>query len=204
MINRPAFYQKLKSTGLFKTLSQSQVDGCEATINEWILWINNNWVDDDIRKLAYIFATDYHEGDKTMQPIKEYGGDKYYIKKYWTNQQKAKELGNLSAQDAIDFCGKGKPMITGRANYTKMGKILGYNLATNPDLMLDLKIATEVMFEGMLTGKSLVASFTGKSLSNYFNKTTCEPVKARYVVNGQDDAGLIASYYDKFLIALAA
>ena len=66
-------------------------------------------------------------------------------------------------QDAIDYCGKGKPQLTGRANYIKMGKILGYDLVGNPDLMLNLKIATEVMLEGMCSGKS----FSGDEFSSH-------------------------------------
>ncbi len=202
MIDRKSFFNKVKANGLFNSLSQSQVDGIEATLNEWEKWVNNNWVDNDLRKLAYILATDYHEGAATMQPIKERGGNAYYVKLYWTNQRKAKELGNRSAQDAIDYCGKGKPQITGRNNYAKMGKLLGYDLVGNPDLMFDLKIATEVMFEGMLTGKSFAGDFTGKSLTNYFNKTTNDPYNARRIINGIDKASKIEGYHNKFLEAL--
>lgn len=201
-MNRATFYKSIKANGLFAKLSTSQVEGMEATLNEWDLWVKNGWVDNDLRKLAYILATDYHESGRTMQPVKELGGDKYYVRLYWTNQAKAKELGNRSAQDAIDYCGKGKPQLTGRNNFIKMGKILGYDLVGKPNLMLDLKIATEVMFEGMLTGKSLVGDFTGKSLVNYFNKTSNDPIGARRIINGTDKAKLIASYHDLFLKAL--
>lgn len=183
-------------------LKQSQVDGINATLDEWDLWVAKGWVDNDLRKLAYILATDYHESDKTMQPIKEYGSNDYFIKRYWTNKKQRQWLGNISPQDAVDFCGKGKPMITGRANYRKMGKILGYDLEANPNLMLDLKISTEVMFEGMLTGKSFKGDFTGKHLGNYFNKTIESWLGARYVVNGQDKANKIANEGKLFLNAL--
>jgi hypothetical protein len=197
MINRKLTYDNIRKE--FGKLSASQVQGFEATFNEWELWVSKKWIDNDYRKLAYILATDWHEGGTTMQPIKERGGNAYFVKLYWTNQKKAKELGNLSAQDAIDFCGKGKPQITGRANYTKMGKILGYPLDKNPDLMFDLKIATEVMFEGMMSGKSFKGDFTGKRLENYFNSTTNDPINARRIINGTDKAELIAGYYNKFL-----
>ena len=36
-------------------------EGIEATLTEWEWWIFNSWVDNDLRKLAYILATDYHE-----------------------------------------------------------------------------------------------------------------------------------------------
>lgn len=197
MINRKLTYDNIRKE--FGKLSSSQVQGFEATFDEWELWVSKKWVDNDHRKLSYILATDWHEGDKTMQPIKERGGNAYFIKMYWTNQKKAKELGNLSAQDAIDFCGKGKPQLTGRGNYTKMGKILGIPLDKKPDLMFDLKIATEVMFEGMMSGRSFKGDFTGKRLENYFNSTTNDPVNARRIINGTDKAELIKGYHDKFL-----
>lgn len=202
-INRSRFYENFKK--LFNTkLKQSQVDGFEAIFNEWELWISKKWVDNDQRKLSYIISTDWHEGNRTMQPIKEIGSDSYFIAKYWTNKRLAKELGNLCAQDAINFCGKGKPQLTGRGNYTKMSKLVGYDLVNNPDLMFDLKIATEVMFEGMLTGRSLKGDFTGRHLGNYFSRTINDPVNARRIINGIDRAELIAGYHYKFLKCLTS
>lgn len=203
MINRKRFYEEFrKQFPKFKRLTVSQVEGFEAIFDEWELWLKRKWVDNDLRKLAYIIATDWHEGGYTMQPVKERGGNAYFIKLYWTNQRKAKELGNLSAKDAVDFCGKGKPQITGRANYTRMGKILGYPLDKNPDLMFDMKIATEVMFEGMLTGRSFKGDFTGKHLGNYFNGPLADPINARRIINGTDKAVEIAEHYNRFLKCL--
>ncbi|WP_295677280.1 glycoside hydrolase family 19 protein [uncultured Empedobacter sp.] len=197
MINRKATFDNIRKE--FSKLNIKQVQGFDANFDEFELWLSNKWIDKDSRKLAYILATDWHEGNKTMQPIKEIGSNAYFVKKYWENKKIAKELGNLSAQDAINYCGKGKPQLTGRSNYAKMGKILGYDLVKNPDLMFDLKIATEVMFEGMLTGRSFKGDFTGRQLENYFNKTTNDPIGARRVVNGTDKSELIAGYHYKFL-----
>lgn len=197
MINRKKTYDNIRKN--FGRLSSSQVQGFEATFNEWEKWVSENRIDNDVRKLSYILATDWHEGGGTMQPIKEKGGNAYFIKLYWTNQKKAKELGNLSAQDAVNYCGKGKPQLTGRNNYRKMGKILGLPLEQNPDLMFNMEVATKVMFEGMLKGKSFKGDFTGKSLEDYFNKTTNDPVNARRIINGTDKAKLIAGYYEEFL-----
>jgi hypothetical protein len=199
-IDRKLFFDSFRIE--FGKLIQSQVDGFNATFDEWDLWISKKWVDNDLRKLAYILATDWHEGDKTMQPIKEYGNNNYFIKRYWENKKIAKQLGNLSPADAVNFCGKGKPQLTGRINYTRMSKILGYDLVNKPNLMLDLKIATEVMFEGMMTGKSLKGDFTGKQLNNYFNSTTNDPINARRIINGLDKADLIKDYHNKFLNCL--
>jgi len=197
MINRKLTYDNIRRE--FGSLSVKQVEGFESTFNEWELWLSKKWVDNDLRKLSYILSTDWHESNQTMQPIKEIGGDEYFIKKYWTNQKKAKELGNLTIRDAIIFCGKGKPQLTGRGNYAKMGKILKLPLEANPNLMFKLDIATEVMFEGMLSGRSFRGDFTGKKLEDFFNSTTNDPIGARRIINGTDKAKLIAEYHYKFL-----
>ena len=65
--------------------------------------------------------------------------------------------------------------------------------------MFDLKIATEVMFEGMMSGRSFKGDFTGKSLENYFNSSINDPLGARRIINGTDKAQLIADYHNSFL-----
>lgn len=198
-MTRKIFYDIIRKQLFGGKMSPSQVQGIEATLNYWEqLGLT------DIRWLAYIIATDFHESNRTMQAVKEIGGDAYYVRKYWTNKKKAAELGNRSAQDAIDYCGKGKPQTTGRGNYTKMGKILSIDLVNNPDLALNLDIATQIMFEGMTTGKSFRGDFTGKHLGNFFNKTTDNPLGARSIVNGKDKAKLIADYHYIILSALKA
>jgi putative chitinase len=137
-----------------------------------------------------------------MQPIKEYGSNQYFINRYWKNEKIRKALGNLSEQDAVDFCGRGYVQITGRANYKKMTKILGVDLVGNPLLAMQPDIAVKIMFEGMTTGKSFVGDFTGKHLGNYFNKTTCDWVNARRIINGVDKANAIAKYAQTFYRSL--
>jgi len=202
MIDKKQFYTLFKKLLGNNRLLTKQLEGFEASFAEWDLWVAKKWTDNDLRKLAYILATDWHESAFTMQPIREKGGAAYFIKKYWDNLKVRKWLGNLSIQDAIDFCGKGKPMITGRGNYAKMGKILGYPLDKKPDLMFNLKIATEVMFEGMMSGRSFKGDFTGKQLSNFFNATTNAPIAARTIINGTDRAEDIAEIHYLFLECL--
>lgn len=78
-----------------------------------------------------------------------------------------------------------------------MAKLLGKPLVESPELALNLDIATQILFKGMIKGM-----FTGKKLSNYFDTDTEDWVNARKIINGTDKADLIAGYGKKFLNAL--
>lgn len=84
-----------------------------------------------------------------IKPIKEIGSKDYFIRMYWNNQKKAKELGNLSPQDAVKFSGKGYIQVTGRNNYKAISqKLFGDDrLLSNPDILLQPKYALLSAFE---------------------------------------------------------
>jgi putative chitinase len=195
-MNRKTFYDDIRPF-FGQRILPKQFNGMEVILNEW-----DESELTDLRWLAYMLATVFHETAYTMQPIKEYGSNQYFINRYWKNEKIRKALGNLSEQDAVDFCGRGYVQITGRANYKKMTKILGVDLVGNPLLAMQPDIAVKIMFEGMTTGKSFVGDFTGKHLGNYFNKTTCDWVNARRIINGVDKANAIAKYAQTFYRSL--
>jgi putative chitinase len=185
MIDRPKFYTSVRKD--FGKLSQPQVIGFEAVLNKWEVSGLT-----DLRWLGYMFATDWHETDKTMQPIEEYG------------KGKGKPYGKPHPQTGKIYYGRGKVQLTWFDNYKKMSKILfGDNrLVDNPELALNMNVAVDIMFEGMTTGKSFAGDFTGKHLGNYFNKQTEDWFNARRIINGTDKAKLIEGYGRKFYKAL--
>jgi len=71
------------------------------------------------------------------------------------------------------------------------------DLVAYPDRALDLQIASDVMFQGMVQGW-----FTGKKLSDYFNASVDDPYNARRIINGTDCADQIKGYHKAFLSAL--
>lgn len=81
----------------------------------------------------------------SFSPIKERGGPAYFVRLYWADKDKARELGNLSAEDAVDFRGRGDVMITGRGNYTHYGQRIGVDLVANPDRALDPEVAAGIL-----------------------------------------------------------
>ncbi len=195
MINRKIFYDKIKSSSLskLKPLTQTQVNGIEAIFNEW-----DNSKLSDLRWLAYMLATVYHECDGKMVPIEEYGKGK--TRPYGKKLKMSRKA--YSTPDKI-YYGRGLVQLTWYENYESMGKLLGVDLLNNPDLALDPVISVKIMFEGMTKGKSLRGDFTGKALEHYFTSSIDDPVNARRIINGIDKAQLIAGYHREFLKALS-
>lgn len=187
------FFNSIRQSLFNGRLTQSQVDG----INFKLAAFRSNRIT-DLRWQAYMLATSYHETDQKMQPIEEYGkgrGRPYGQK--LTHSRKPYIL-----PDKI-YYGRGDVQLTWYENYELMGKLLGIPLLEQPELALQPDISAKIMIEGMTKGKSNRGDFTGVSLETYFNSTKCDPIQARRIINGLDQANKIAGYYDKFLTALS-
>lgn len=53
------------------------------------------------------------------------------------------QLGNTQAGDGSKFVGRGYNQITGRSNYTRVGKAIGVDLANNPELLEKPEVAAK-------------------------------------------------------------
>ncbi|KAF9325345.1 hypothetical protein BG006_011165 [Podila minutissima] len=155
---------------VYKQYAQDQLDN----INGIIRFVNNK---DDLlgihvgaawglnnRRLAYILATAEH--DSNFRPIEEIGGAKKSYNPYF---------------------GRGYVQLTHKKNYVKYGELLNLDLLNRPDLALQEEVARVVLVHGMTYGW-----FTGKKLSDYIDKDHGNYVGARWIVNAQDNAQLIA------------
>jgi putative chitinase len=186
-MDRASFFASVR-LGLFAGhLTQSQVAGMDAILDEWEARLLTG-----AEKLAYMLATAYHETAQHMQPITEFGGV-HYFDKYDTGALAAR-LGNTPGADGdgYKYRGRGLVQITGHANYERFG------IADNPDAALDLATAVKIMFDGMISGM-----FTGKKLGDYFRVGIAPDwVNARRIINGTDRANDIAGYARKFYSAL--
>lgn len=167
-------------------MTAAQVEGCEVLIRATeglpLAW------------RAYLLATAFHETARTMQPITEYGGRKYFDK--YDTGSLAKALGNTPAKDGdgFEYRGRGYVQITGRANYGKAARILGVPFLDDPDLALVPEHAATILVRGCTEGW-----FTGKKLGDYANYRDM-----RRVVNGMDKADDIARYARAFEGAFVA
>lgn len=140
----------------------------------------------DMRQVAYIFATAYHEcfnprhPELRLTPMKEFGGDTY-----------------LKSKSYYPYFGRGFSQLTHSFNYKKEGERLGLDLLHHPDLMLDTNLAANSHVYCMKHG-----SYTGRKLSDYIMGTMCNFEGARKIINGIDRAELVAGYAKEFLKGL--
>lgn len=188
-VNRQHFFKEVRDTVFGGSMNQAQVVGVETIITEF-----ETRKLTDLRWLAYMLATAFHETAHTMQAIEEYGKGKGYDygKKFKMTRTAYKTPDKL-------YYGRGFVQLTWYENYAAMGKLLNIDLLNKPELALDCTVAVKIMFEGMIRG-----SFTGASLTKFFNKTTEDWINARKIINGVDCASKIAEYGKKFNKALVA
>lgn len=142
-----------------------------------ILRAFDKYGDGDINKLAYIFATAWHEA--TLIPDRKEircrpGSACYNAQElYWYT----------------GYYGRGLAQLTHEYNYKAMGQIFNLDLVNNPDLALNPNVSTQILVYGMMNG-----SFTTAALSRYINSSKVDFINARRVVNGLDKATEIAEY----------
>ncbi len=152
---------------------------------------------EDRRWVAYFLATVRHETWDTWAPCHEkWNGDReaYFESRYGRDTLEGKRLGNTEPGDGARFAGRGFVQLTGRANYARVGHILGLDLLAVPDQALDWPTAYTVAARGMREGW-----FTSKRLTDYFQPpdapgTFTGYCIARRIINGNDRAEKIAHY----------
>jgi hypothetical protein len=191
-IDRKTFYDSVRNNIFFPKLTVKQVEGIEAVFNKW-----DKTKHEDLRWLAYMLATIYHETARTMLPIEEFGKGKG--KDYGKKLKMSRKP--YTTPDKL-YYGRGRVQLTWYENYEKMGKLLGIDLLNYPEKALNNDIDVAILFEGMLKEESNFGDFTGRCLEQYFNDKTEDPVNARKIINGLDKANLIAGYYQTFKTAL--
>ena len=195
------FYNSVRQSLFGGKLTSLQVVGMEAIIAEFEA---RKWT--DMRKLAYIFSTIFHETGvvidkvlvRTMQPVEEMGKGKgrKYGKCFWYNGTPYTDITTI-------FYGRGHTQNTWRDVYLKLSTAAkkqgkNWDFVAHPDLLLQMEPSIWATFTAMESGL-----YTGAKLQRYFNEQVTDPINARKIINGTDKAELIAGYYHKFLAALS-
>jgi putative chitinase len=196
-MDKAEFYASVRKGILGPTLDDGEVQGCEAILTA-MEGTPLSWC-------AYALATAYHETAHTMQPVREYGGPKYFTRMYDIRGSRptlAHDMGNTAPGDGVRYCGRGFVQLTWKANYARASSKLGVDLLTNPDRAMEIDIAARIMRGGMEDGW-----FTGKALRHSLpapRGTLAQYTAARRIINGTDRAALIAGYALQFESALVA
>lgn len=197
-MDRPTFFAAVRRQPFRGKLTQQQVEGLTAILDEW----DRRYPKGDTRWLAYLLGTAFHETATTMQPIREMGGEGYFRRMYDIRGDRpnvARTLGNTQPGDGARFCGRGYVQLTGRAGYIRAGRAVGVDLIATPDAAMQPDIAAHIAFVGMAEGW-----FTCKKLTDYFNSAVTDWRGARRIINGTDRADLIAGYAMAFHDAIRA
>jgi putative chitinase len=198
-------------------LTQQQMEGTKEVIKAW----DATDLSGDLRQLAYVFATAFHETGATMQPVEENlnytstaGIRRVWPKRFPTdadakpfvrqprrlaNKVYGGRMGNKQPDDGWVYRGRGLVQITGRINYRRMGERISVPLEADPSLATNATTSAFLLVIGMIEG-----IYTGKRLAQYFAGTKEDPIGARAIINGTDKAQLIAGHYKAFLGALQA
>lgn len=190
-MDRKVFFDAIRKSLFGGGLNGEQVRGIEAVLDEW-----ERRKLTDLRFLAYMLATVYHETGKCMVPVREGFAHSDTAARKVVSRRK---YGAPDPATREVYYGRGLVQLTWAANYRAMGRLLGLALYENPDLALEPAIASRIMFEGMIRG-----SFAGKKLSDYFNAAGTDWYNARRIINRLDKAAAIAGYAKKFYAALLA
>jgi hypothetical protein len=188
--NREIYFEHVRAELFSGAMTQEQVDGQGVILGLWEGQYTGTPMK-DVRWLAYILATAYHETAHRMWPIEEYG------------KGEGRDYGKPDPETGQTYYGRGFVQLTHKENYDRASAALALiddrDLVLHPTLALDSLVAARVMFRGMAEGW-----FTGERLGSYFNAEVDDPIGARTIINGNDQDTLIAGYHAEFLIALEA
>ena len=204
----------------FGSLNQQQTNGLGFILDA----VEKDPYIERVEWLAYMLATTKLETAHTFQPIHEYGGRAYFIRRYGSQTKVGRGLGNDTQEEGAIYAGRGDVQLTGEDNYERAetalrkfypelvaeferrtGRTFDLTVGDQPgdirdaDNAQDPAIAYAIMSFGMRTGM-----FTGKKLSDYINSTEKDYKNARRIINGLDHWQLIKTAAEKFEIILKA
>ncbi|WP_051640493.1 hypothetical protein [Siccibacter colletis] len=200
-------YEKEHISFAPKTTALSQVSKINlrrilANINEF--YPKHKEYKPNLYWVSYMLATARHE--TYHYPSMEYFsekpevGDLKYFNKYDPilaatpfYRKRAIDNGNTKQGDGYKYRGRGCVHLTWKNNYQKAKEKFGSDYVMQPELAANFDHAVPIMIWGMYGGV-----FTGGKLSSYINSKEIDYVRARGIINGSDQAVLIASYADRF------
>ena len=205
--DRKTYFDMVREEPFGGSMNQGMIDGQEAILAVWEhLPILFPAIRLDLRWLAYMLATTFHETSQEMLPIEEYG------------KGEGSEYGKKDPETGQTYYGRGFVQLTWRDNYARADRELGLkgadSLEYHAENALIPKVAAQVMFIGMYQGWFRTHDDgSPEDLLRYFNETYDNPYEAREIINGDKTkvpswsngvsiGNLIVGYHYSFLEAL--
>lgn len=200
---------------LIATVTKTLFGGAmPAQARKGLEWVLKVWEGDpknnDLRWLAYELATYHHETGRRLWPIIETTSSRdkapVSVDTAIRRLDTAWKAGRMTwvktrywAKDALGRCwlGRGLPQVTHEPNYKKAQTKTGFPVHDDPENMLKIEYAAPIAHRGMTEGW-----FTGRTLRNYFNGTTCDWFNARRIINRTESAAKVAAYAKLYYSAL--
>lgn len=199
-MTRKIFFDAVRASVFRGRLTAGQVAGIEAILDAW----ERRPAGGDVRWLAYMLATVFHETAATMQPVRETlaASDEAAA----TRLESAWARGRLGSvrtpywradAEGKYWFGRGLVQLTHKQNYQRMSEETGIDLVADPARAMEMEVAVAILVAGMEKGL-----FTGRRLADYFRAGRSDWVNARKIINGLDRAADVAAVGRAFLAAL--
>lgn len=170
--------------------NQSQVNGTNKLLDAW----EAKYPAGDRRWCANTLAQSFWESAHTMQAVRE----AYYLDPPGQDPLTGPAEAYRRRLRYYPFYGRGLIQNTWEDNYRKMSPVVGRDLVAHPDDALLPDVSIAIALHGMEHG-----TFTGRKLADYFGPTVDDPLHARQIVNGMDQAAAIEALHFRFLRAVS-
>ncbi len=224
-MDRKVFFAALRARG--SGVFGAVLSGAQVAVMEAILDRGGRLRREE---LAYILATAYHETGGRMVPSREELSYKTAARlmdvwparfptiasarKYLRAPEDLARfvyngrLGNaVGSDDGWIYRGGGLDHLTGRENYRGAGGAIGVDLEADPERILEIEVAADVIVSGMVSGR-----YRGRKLADFWAGDGFDPVAARAIINADGrrfDGGIrigarVAGYARAFDAALRA
>jgi putative chitinase len=207
--DRTVYFDSVRASLFAGWLKQGQVDGQNDILDvwAWVARVSRETGPLDLRWLAYMLATTFHETAQEMWPVEEYGKGEGY------------DYGVPDPETGQTYYGRGYVQLTWKENYQRATSELNLkgdlDLVWHPEQALDGVIAARIMYLGMFEGWFRSDSKGAQTLPRYFNADVDDAYNAREIINGdkttvpswgggQSIGLMIKAYHQKFLSALQA
>ena len=102
-------------------------------------------------------------------------------------KKEAKKNGNTEEGDGLKYRGRGLAHMTWKNNYKDASEYLNVDFINQPEKAAELDYAVPILIWGSING-----TFSGNKLPNYINENKIDYKLARYVINSQVYADVIA------------